>query len=133
MATLVTEDLNHEVGASIDDLRNVCEVWRAGDEATEFYDAFDAAEIANGGFALGQQVDAALARGVLAGGEFHVFAKAAFDDAIWCGADLTGHEQHIAADNEGDVICDGGHWRWQPYAQLVEFGFGRAHQVVLVI
>ena len=105
MAALVAEDLDHQVGAAVDDGRDGLEVTGGLDEAAQFDDADDALEVAvAGGRHLGQQVDAAHAGTVLGLFRRNVGANGALDPARGVVRQLARDVDQVAGLDVGHIV-----------------------------
>ena len=124
----IAEHIHHQVGAPIDDLRNVGEVRMGIDEPTKLHDALDARQIIERGGALRDQRDATKARGGLSGGKVEVIAQPPGDKAVRSVRHLTGDEEVRTAAHKRHIIRDSFHRRGQLYAKSGKAGLGQAHR-----
>ena len=82
MDPTLSEDVDHQVRTTVDDLRNLDEVRPSLDKGTQLQDAADPIEIAVGrGLDLGDQVDPAQARGMACGLQINILTDNALDPA----------------------------------------------------
>ena len=106
----LAERRHHQVGGAVHRVRAVEEAGRRIDEAAEADHAHDPVEIAERGLDLRQQIDRAGARRLLPVLDGDAAAEPAFggEFAVAVEAKLAGHDEHVAAAHEADVIGDRG-------------------------
>ncbi len=117
VAAFVAEHFDHQIGGAVHDLGPVGEAGRRIDEAAEPHHADHFVEVADLGLDLGQQVDRAGARRLLAVLERDAGAELAlgFQLALGAETELARYHQDIAGAYAGDIIGD--------------LGFGWARQI----
>jgi hypothetical protein len=108
MLAVLAEDVEHQLGSTVDDERNSSEVRMAIDEAAKPDAVVDDVEVGIAGLMKrGKQIEAADARGRPAG--FHVVLDAELADEADLAvpfADLAGKEDHIAGTAPGPKSGD---------------------------
>src|SRR5512139_10407 len=101
------EDLLHQLGGPVGDLRLVDEIAMAVDENAQLHDSLDPVERAKGRLHLGQQHNSATASGGLSRLQVQPFSQTAFDQAAVLGkADLAGDMQQAVGLDRGDIAGD---------------------------
>src|SRR5690348_18237729 len=108
MASGIAEDLDHDIGGAIGDLRLLREVVGAMDEGTEPDAARDPVKIAiQGSFRMRKNVEGAELRRFLSVLEGNLAAELADKSQLAVPlTDLSGDEKEIAAAHEGHVVRD---------------------------
>ena len=101
MLALVAERRDHQVGGAVHHLRTVDETRRRIHEAAEPHDAHDLVEVAERGLDLGEKIDRAGARRLLAVLDGDAAAELALGDELAAvEANLAGYHEQIAGAHE---------------------------------
>src|SRR5690606_5234981 len=105
MPAPLAKHLHHEVGGPVHDLRLIPEVRRRVDKADELYELDDALQITERGAGLGEDVDGAQARRLLAVLEANPGAELALaGQPARTHGQLAGYIEVAAARHRGDVV-----------------------------
>src|SRR5262249_29576841 len=109
VATLLAEDLDHEIGEAVDDLGLLAEALGRVDHAQHLDDALDLVEAAQHGARRAEEIDAHLARDLVAilRGEIAPDLAARRRLALDAAGAVPGEEEQVAHTDARDVVAAG--------------------------